>query len=192
MLFFGLALTWSEISTTCRGSSRSAEPTYTQQRNLQAPTRGRRAHTLPAPMDFNTIAREEGIDSTIPVNYFAYASNMASAVIARLSPRHRYLGVACLADYRLAFTRRSVRSGTGVADVVWAPGKHVWGVLYEISEDELAAIDRKEGYDRVSSEPAVSQIQVGLSSVTCVDAVGSDRQLRLVVRPARCGSHGCA
>ena len=90
---------------------------------------------------------EEGIDSTTPVSYFAYASNMASEVIARLSPRHRYLGVACLADYRLAFTRRSVKGGTGVADIVWAPGEQVWGVLYEIAEDELAAIDREEGYD---------------------------------------------
>jgi len=33
------------------------------------------------------------------------------------------------------------------ADIVWAPGEQVWGVLYEIAEDELAAIDRKEGYD---------------------------------------------
>jgi cation transport regulator ChaC len=52
-----------------------------------------------------------------------------------------------LADHRLAFTRRSVKTGSGVADVVLAPGRTVWGVLYEIADDELAAIDRKEGYD---------------------------------------------
>jgi cation transport regulator ChaC len=80
-------------------------------------------------------------------DYFAYASNMAPDVITRLCPRHGYLGVAVLADHRLAFTRRSVRTQTGVADVVRAAGEMVWGVLYRIDDDELAAIDRKEGYD---------------------------------------------
>jgi gamma-glutamylcyclotransferase (GGCT)/AIG2-like uncharacterized protein YtfP len=81
------------------------------------------------------------------VIYFAYGSNMARDVIATLSPRHRFLGVARLADYRLAFTRRSVKTGSGVADVVQAPGQAVWGALYEIADEELAAIDRKEGHD---------------------------------------------
>ena len=81
------------------------------------------------------------------VNYFAYASNMAPGVIARLCPRHRYVGVARLSDHRLAFTRRSVKTGTGVANIVQEPGETVWGVLYEICDDEIAAIDRKEGYD---------------------------------------------
>jgi len=81
------------------------------------------------------------------VTYFAYGSNMAPDVMARLCPHHRYLGPACLNDHRLAFTRRSVRTGTGVADVVPAPGQTVWGALYEIGDDELAAVDKKEGYD---------------------------------------------
>lgn len=81
------------------------------------------------------------------ISYFAYGSNMAPDVIAKLCPRHRCLGIARLADYRLAFTRRSRKTGSGVADIVQAPGRTVWGVLYEISDDDLAAIDRKEGYD---------------------------------------------
>jgi gamma-glutamylcyclotransferase len=81
------------------------------------------------------------------VNYFAYASNMAPRVIERLCPRHRYLGVARLSDHRLAFTRRSLKTGTGVADIVQETGGTVWGVLYEICDDEVAALDRKEGYD---------------------------------------------
>lgn len=81
------------------------------------------------------------------VSYFAYGSNMAPNVIVTLCPGSRFLGAACLADYRLAFTRRSRKTGTGVADIVQAPGQTVWGVLYEIRDDELAAIDRKEGYD---------------------------------------------
>jgi gamma-glutamylcyclotransferase len=81
------------------------------------------------------------------VTYFAYGSNMAPKVMARLCPRHRYLGPARLDDHRLAFTRRSVKTGTGVADVVAAPGQTVWGALFEIGDDELARVDKKEGYD---------------------------------------------
>jgi gamma-glutamylcyclotransferase (GGCT)/AIG2-like uncharacterized protein YtfP len=77
--------------------------------------------------------------------YFAYASNMAEGVIESLCPRHRLLGVAELAGHRLAFTRRSIRTGSGVADIVPADGHSVWGVLYELDAAGLTAIDEKEG-----------------------------------------------
>jgi gamma-glutamylcyclotransferase (GGCT)/AIG2-like uncharacterized protein YtfP len=79
------------------------------------------------------------------VNYFAYGSNMALGVMTTTCPRHHLLGAASLDDYRLAFTRRSIRTQTGVADVVPAQGSRVWGVLYELEDPELDAIDRKEG-----------------------------------------------
>jgi gamma-glutamylcyclotransferase (GGCT)/AIG2-like uncharacterized protein YtfP len=80
------------------------------------------------------------------VAYFAYGSNMDPAEIVKRCPHRRYLGVARLPDHRLAFTRKSVRTNSGVADIIPEPGRTIWGVLYEISDDELAAIDRKEGY----------------------------------------------
>jgi gamma-glutamylcyclotransferase (GGCT)/AIG2-like uncharacterized protein YtfP len=80
------------------------------------------------------------------IRYFAYGSNMAADVMERLCARPRCVGAASLPGYRLAFTRRSVKTGTGVADIVRAQGESVWGVLYEISANELAAVDRKEGY----------------------------------------------
>lgn len=78
--------------------------------------------------------------------HLAYGSNMAAEVMEGLCPRNRFLGVARLSGYRLAFTRRSIRTGTGVADVIPARNQTVWGALYEIEDDELTAIDRKEGY----------------------------------------------
>lgn len=77
--------------------------------------------------------------------YFAYGSNMSPAVMGAACPRHRFLGRARLPGHRLAFTRRSVRTGTGVADVVADPEREVWGALYEISETDLESLDRKEG-----------------------------------------------
>ena len=77
--------------------------------------------------------------------YFAYGSNMAESVMAAHCPGHRYIGPADLPEHRLAFTRRSVRTLTGVADIVRADGQSVWGALYELDESDLLAIDRKEG-----------------------------------------------
>lgn len=79
------------------------------------------------------------------VRYFAYGSNMAESVMASHCPGHRYLGPAELPEHRLAFTRRSVRTGTGVADIVAAQEHSVWGALYELDEPGLFAIDQKEG-----------------------------------------------
>jgi gamma-glutamylcyclotransferase len=81
----------------------------------------------------------------MPALYFAYGSNMDDGEIRAHCPSCRYLGVARLGAHRLAFTRRSIRSGSGVADVLPAPGQDVWGALYELDEGDLAALDGKEG-----------------------------------------------
>jgi gamma-glutamylcyclotransferase (GGCT)/AIG2-like uncharacterized protein YtfP len=78
--------------------------------------------------------------------YFAYGSNMATEVMTSKCPNISVLGPARLAGYRLAFSRRSIRTGTGVANVVADPGSSVWGVLYEVSDGCLETLDRKEGY----------------------------------------------
>jgi gamma-glutamylcyclotransferase (GGCT)/AIG2-like uncharacterized protein YtfP len=82
--------------------------------------------------------------------YFAYGANMAESVMAEHCPGYVFVGIAELPGHRFAFSRRSVRTGTGVADVVADPESSVWGVLYEVGD--LAALDAKEGagwaYDR--------------------------------------------
>lgn len=79
------------------------------------------------------------------LKYFAYGSNMSPAVFSEICPNHHFLSRARLRGYRMVFSRRSVRSGFGVADVVPTDGVAVWGVLYQIEEDELPFLDRKEG-----------------------------------------------
>jgi gamma-glutamylcyclotransferase len=72
------------------------------------------------------------------MEYFAYGSNMDEEVMQARCPAHRFVGVARLDGHRLAFTRRSVRTGTG--------SRTVWGVLYEVDPEGLRALDRKEGH----------------------------------------------
>ncbi len=94
-----------------------------------------------------------------PLRYFAYGRNMAASAMELACPDHRYIGPAQLRDHRLAFTRRSRRTRTGVADVLEAAGEHVWGALYELQEGDVSALDEKEGngwaYERHSVRVAV-------------------------------------
>jgi hypothetical protein len=91
------------------------------------------------------------------------------------------LGAARLADHRLAFTRRSVKTGTGVADIVPAPGETVWGALYELGDGELAAIDRKEDSAGLtlkmrSAAPPAALMKGGYASnAGDVEVIGRDR-----------------
>jgi gamma-glutamylcyclotransferase (GGCT)/AIG2-like uncharacterized protein YtfP len=77
--------------------------------------------------------------------YFAYGSNMDEQQMRAHCPTFRRVDSACLQGHRLAFTRRSIVSGTGVADVVAVADGAVWGVLYELGDGDLEALDRKEG-----------------------------------------------
>jgi gamma-glutamylcyclotransferase len=73
---------------------------------------------------------------------FAYGSNLASEQVPSGA---ELVGPALLPGHRLALTRRSIRWGGGVVDVVPAAGQQVWGVLYEAPERAIAELDRKEG-----------------------------------------------
>ena len=76
---------------------------------------------------------------------FAYGSNMAEGEMSAFAPGARFVGVARLDGFALAFRRRSLRWGGGAADILAAPGSEVWGVLYELSNSDIEALDAKEG-----------------------------------------------
>jgi gamma-glutamylcyclotransferase len=86
-----------------------------------------------------------GMICGMAVEYFAYGSNMDEQELREGCKSCRALGPARLDDHRLAFTRRSIRTHTGVADVVYSPREMVWGVLYLIDEGDLDTVDKKEG-----------------------------------------------
>jgi gamma-glutamylcyclotransferase (GGCT)/AIG2-like uncharacterized protein YtfP len=75
---------------------------------------------------------------------FAYGALMEPRRMRRLCPGARLAGNARLPDHALAFTRYSRAEKGGVADVIPAEGTSVWGVLYEIKESCLGALDRYE------------------------------------------------
>lgn len=74
------------------------------------------------------------------------------------APSAKKIGRARLSDYRLRFSRRSIRTGTGVADIVQALGFTVVGVLFEIDETDWGVIQKKEGLHL--EKPAYREIVV--------------------------------
>ena len=79
--------------------------------------------------------------------YFAYGSNMWRRQMAERCPEHEVIGTALLPDHALCFPRSSPVRHCGVAGIVGKPGAQVWGVVYRLNERDLAALDRREGYD---------------------------------------------
>jgi hypothetical protein len=61
--------------------------------------------------------------------YFAYGSNMNWTQMRGRCPSARYVAIAVLRNHTLAFTRKSVKRGCGVADAVWSERQEMWGVV---------------------------------------------------------------
>jgi gamma-glutamylcyclotransferase len=80
------------------------------------------------------------------VHYFSYGSNLDQARLQRRCPGAFLVSVGSLPDYRLAFTIHSEGWNAGAADVVATAGDRAWGLVFRLSEDDLHALDRYEGY----------------------------------------------
>ena len=78
--------------------------------------------------------------------YFAYGSNMNWGQMKRRCPSARFVSTAMLKSNRLDFTRKSRRRDCGTADIVAQSGCDVWGVVYEIDENDLPALDDAEEF----------------------------------------------
>lgn len=103
--------------------------------------------------------------------YFAYGSNMSDEQIQERCPSHRFVCVAELRGYRLAFTRYSQKRRCGVADVVPAPGSSVWGVVFEMSDADMSALDVHEGVNAKPPAYVRKDVQVLASDGTALDSV---------------------
>ena len=79
--------------------------------------------------------------------YFAYGSNMWRTQMRERCPDHELIGKAVLPGYALCFPRSSPIRNCGVAGIVETPEAQVWGVVYRLHDEDLAALDKREGFD---------------------------------------------
>jgi gamma-glutamylcyclotransferase (GGCT)/AIG2-like uncharacterized protein YtfP len=78
--------------------------------------------------------------------YFAYGSNMDPRHMQQRVPGARPLGPGRLSGFRLAFTVYSTEWEGGAANLELDPDGHVWGVLWEVPEEEAAGLDAYQGH----------------------------------------------
>ena len=92
--------------------------------------------------------------------YFAYASNMNRRQIeARVQRTQLRWMVARLDGYAVQFNKRSTVDQSGKANIVPDGSGVVWGVLFELSEEEFQRLARFEvGYSRKTIEAAASEV----------------------------------
>ena len=84
------------------------------------------------------------------MKYFAYGSNLDQVQMAQRCPGARLIGPAQLANHRMCFPRRSPVRGCAVASFEQHKGGMLWGVLYELDDDDLKRLDEREGFDPVN------------------------------------------
>ena len=76
---------------------------------------------------------------------FCYGSNMSSERITQRCSSSRFEAIAKVSGWKLLFNKKS-KDGSGKANLVWTGGSsEVWGVIFDISEDEKPILDKFEG-----------------------------------------------
>lgn len=85
--------------------------------------------------------------------YFAYDSLLEPDRLAELAPNARFQKVAHLPETKLYFAKANGTWGGSLPTIRKEEGNTVWGALFEVDEDELAAITAAEEADgRVATE----------------------------------------
>jgi gamma-glutamylcyclotransferase (GGCT)/AIG2-like uncharacterized protein YtfP len=87
------------------------------------------------------------IQLTTLMLYFAYGSNMHAAQMKQRCPSAKFVCRGKLPSHRLAFTLSSYSRRCGVADILRDETKEVWGVVYELLENELENLDKDEDFN---------------------------------------------
>ena len=130
-------------------------------------------------------------------HYFAYGSNLSTRQMASRCPGAIALGPGRLDGFALAFTRPSRRWGGSAADILREPRSHVWGVVWCVTDDDLAALDRFEGvatggYRRFEVDVSLYRETVTAVTYAVVDPIPggapSGRYLHTILEGAR--QHG--
>jgi len=98
--------------------------------------------------------------------YFAYGSNMNWPQMQRRCPSARFVCIGRLPGYRFAIARHSRLRDCGTANIFPEAESTVWGIVYQVSENDMLIMDGfEDGYNRhtrsvYSSEPDASVLEV--------------------------------
>jgi gamma-glutamylcyclotransferase (GGCT)/AIG2-like uncharacterized protein YtfP len=117
--------------------------------------------------------------------YFAYGSNLDPEQMGTRCPSHKVVGLAVLREHRLTFPLFSQRWGGGVAGIHLAHGDAVWGMVYEINDADLAALDEAEGFRGPGNQHNLYDRETTSVELTRVDDGSFPRRVRAGIYVAR-------
>lgn len=80
------------------------------------------------------------------MRYFAYGSNMDPQHMANRAHSAQAVGPGRLDGFRLEFNVYSTEWEGGAANLELDPESHVWGVLWEVDQEEMSGLDAYQGH----------------------------------------------
>jgi len=79
------------------------------------------------------------------MRFFIYADNLNPSQLKRRAPEHKFLFKAYLPDHTIGFPRFSSQWRCGLASVLPSQGERVWGVVFDITDEDLKILDQFDG-----------------------------------------------
>lgn len=124
----------------------------------------------------------------IPTYYFAYGSNIDDDQMMHRCQDSIKDTIGVLYDYQLFVSHHSKGWGGGVFSVRKQPGSKVYGVIYEISDNDLGYLDKCEGYPKVYDRKTLNVIKLDshfneLNRVPCLVYISKKIQENVEVSP---------
>ena len=105
---------------------------------------------------------------------FCYGSNMSSERITERCSSSRFISRAKVIGWKLLFNKKG-KDGSGKANLVCTgDGSLVWGVIFDISEDQKPILDKFEGLGKGYDELKLLVISDLGEEIECVCYIATD------------------
>lgn len=121
--------------------------------------------------------------------YFAYGSNMLSSRLVERAIFPTVIGRAVLYDWCVDFSKKS-KDGSGKANLCYKADFVTWGILYEISSDEISKLDKFEkGYNRTKvkvkkDDGNIAEAEIYISDSLVDNPVAFDAYKQMLIKGA--------
>ena len=125
--------------------------------------------------------------------YFAYGSNMNWPQMQRRCPASQFSCIARLPGYGFGIARHSRLRDCGTANIFIDPGSEVWGVVYDVTANDLMTMDGfEDGYSRakvfvynINFTPSPLEVIVYIAPKESVVPLPNAEYKRLLLEGAR-------
>ena len=110
------------------------------------------------------------------MNIFCYGSNMNTERITERCSSSRFISRAKVNGWKLLFNKRS-KDKSGKANLIYTGDKSlVWGVIFDISEDQKPILDKAEGLGKGYDEYKLIVINDLGEEIECVCYIATDEK----------------